>query len=161
MDHVLSDNFDEIEYTVRQDIHTTSARLNSAIDDLRAQITPLQQVWTREAAQAYRGEQTRWEQAATALNEILFSLGNAVRDGADDVAATDRTAANAWGIDASPAQALCGPVGRDTQSARGQFCITVVVGEAATVCADPSLAVRRPPTGPHSSMGQLSSAMPS
>jgi uncharacterized protein YukE len=28
----------------------------------------------------------------------LFSLGNAVRDGADDVAATDRTAANAWGV---------------------------------------------------------------
>ena len=100
MDHVLSYNFDEIEYTVRQDIHATSARLNAALDDLRAQIAPLQQVWTREAAEAYRVEQTRWEQAATALNEILFSLGNAVRDGAEDVAATDRTAANAWG--ASP-----------------------------------------------------------
>jgi WXG100 family type VII secretion target len=97
MDHVLSYNFDEIEYTVRQDIHTTSARLNAALDDLRAQIAPLQQVWTREAAEAYRVEQARWEQAVTALNEILFSLGNAVRDGADDVAATDRTAANAWG----------------------------------------------------------------
>jgi WXG100 family type VII secretion target len=97
MDHVLSYNFDEIEYTVRQDIHTTSARLNAALDDLRVQIAPLQQVWTREAAEAYRVEQTRWEQAVTALNEILFSLGNAVRDGADEVAATDRTAASAWG----------------------------------------------------------------
>jgi WXG100 family type VII secretion target len=97
MDHVLSYNFDEIEYTVRQDIHTTSARLNAALDDLRTQIAPLQQVWTREAAEAYRVEQTRWEQAVTALNEILFSLGNAVRDGADEVAATDRTAASAWG----------------------------------------------------------------
>jgi WXG100 family type VII secretion target len=99
MDHVLSYNFDEIEYTVRQDIHTTSARLNAALDDLRVQIAPLQQVWTREAAEAYRVEQTRWEQAVTALNEILFSLGNAVRDGADEVAATDRTAASAWGSD--------------------------------------------------------------
>ncbi len=98
MDHVLSYNFDEIEYTVRQDIHATSARLNAALDDLRAQIAPLQQVWTREAAEAYRVEQARWEQAVTALNEILFSLGNAVRDGAEDVAATDRTAANAWGV---------------------------------------------------------------
>ena len=94
---ILSYNFDEIEYTVRQEIHTTSARLNSALDDLRMQITPLQQVWTRDAAEAYRVEQARWEQAAGALNEILFSLGNAVRDGSDDVAATDRTAANAWG----------------------------------------------------------------
>jgi len=42
-------------------------------------------------------EQMRWEQAASALNEILFNLGNAVRDGSDEVAATDRSAANAWG----------------------------------------------------------------
>jgi WXG100 family type VII secretion target len=97
MDHVLSYNFDEIEYTVRQEIHTTSARLNAALDELRAQIVPLQEIWTREAAEAYRVEQARWEQAASALNEILFSLGNAVRDGSDDVAATDRSAANAWG----------------------------------------------------------------
>ncbi|VEG44913.1 Esat-6 like protein EsxT [Mycolicibacterium flavescens] len=97
MDHVLSYNFDEIEYTVRQEIHATSARLNGALEELRAQIAPLQQVWTRQAAEAYRLEQARWEQAAGALNEILFSLGNAVRDGADDVAATDRSAAGAWG----------------------------------------------------------------
>jgi WXG100 family type VII secretion target len=97
MEHLLSYNFDEIEYTVRQDIHATSARLNAALEDLRAQIAPLQEVWTRQAAEAYRIEQTRWEQAAGALNDILFRLGNAVRDGSDDVAATDRTAANAWG----------------------------------------------------------------
>ena len=97
MDHLLSYNFDEIEYTVRQEIHTTSARLNAALDELRAQIAPLQEIWTREAAGAYRVEQDRWEQAAGALNEILFSLGNAVRDGSDDVAATDSSAANAWG----------------------------------------------------------------
>jgi len=97
MDHVLSYDFDEIEYTVRQDIHATSARLNGLLDELRSQIAPLQQVWTREAAEAYRVEQTRWEQAAAALNEILVNLGNAVRDGSDEVAATDRSAANAWG----------------------------------------------------------------
>ncbi len=97
MDHVLSYNFDEIEYTVRQEIHGTHARLNAALDELRAQITPLQEVWTRQAAEAYRIEQARWEQATAALNEILFSLGNAVRDGSDDVADTDRRAAHAWG----------------------------------------------------------------
>lgn len=96
MSQILSYDFDEIEYTVRQQIHTTSSRLNAAFDELRAQIAPLQQVWTRQAAEAYQVEQARWQQAATSLNEILFSLGNAVRDGADDVAATDRAAANAW-----------------------------------------------------------------
>jgi WXG100 family type VII secretion target len=97
MDQVLSYNFDEIEFTVRQEIHRTSARFNAALDDLRARVAPLQQIWTREAAEAYRAEQVRWDQAAAALNEILFSLGNAVRDGAEEVAATDRSAATAWG----------------------------------------------------------------
>ena len=43
MENVLSYNFGEIEYTVRQEIHTTSARLNAALDDLRAQVAPLQE----------------------------------------------------------------------------------------------------------------------
>ncbi len=98
MTETLSYDFGEIEYTVRQEIHATSARFNAALEDLRAQIAPLQATWTREAADAYRIEQARWEQSAGALNEILVSLGNAVRDGSDDVADTDRRAANAWGF---------------------------------------------------------------
>ena len=97
MSQTLSYDFGEIEYTVRQEIHSASARFNAALDDLRAQIAPLQATWTREAAEAYRVEQARWEQAAAALNDILVRLGNAVRDGSDDVAATDRSAAHAWG----------------------------------------------------------------
>ncbi|MBS9535871.1 WXG100 family type VII secretion target [Mycobacterium sp. M1] len=94
---VLSYNFDEIEYAVRQEIHATSVRLNGALDALRAQIAPLQQVWTREAAGAYHAEQLRWQHAAAALNRILVDLGAAVRDGAADVADADRRAAGAWG----------------------------------------------------------------
>lgn len=97
MEPVLSYNFDEIEYAVRQEIHNTSARLNAALDELRSHIMPLQEIWTREAAEAYRIEQAKWDQASAALNDILFNLGNAVRDGADDVATTDRSAAGAWG----------------------------------------------------------------
>lgn len=96
MDPVLTYNFDEIEYTVRQQIHSTSAQLNAALADLRSQIAPLQAIWTREAADAYRVEQARWDQAAHALNDILVTLGNAVRDGAGDVAESDVRAAGAW-----------------------------------------------------------------
>lgn len=89
-DPVLSYNFDAIEYSVRQEIHTTAARFNAALQELRSQIAPLQQLWTREAAAAYHAEQLKWHQAASALNEILIDLGNAVRHGADDVAHADR-----------------------------------------------------------------------
>lgn len=97
MEQVLSYNFGEIEHSVRQEIHTTSARLNAALDELRSQIAPLQQLWTREAAAAYQVEQLKWHQATAALNEILVDLGNAVRDGADEVANADRRAAGVWG----------------------------------------------------------------
>ncbi|KKC02901.1 WXG100 family type VII secretion target [Mycobacterium nebraskense] len=97
MESALSYDFGEIEYSVRQEIHTTSARFNAALEELRAQIAPLQQLWTREAAAAYQVEQQKWHQAATALNEILVDLGDAVRDGAEEVANADRRAAGGWG----------------------------------------------------------------
>jgi WXG100 family type VII secretion target len=96
VDPVLSYNFGEIEYAVRQEIHTTAARFNAALEELRSQIAPLHDLWTREAAGAYRVEQLKWHQAATALNEILVDLGNAVRDGAIEVADADRRAAGVW-----------------------------------------------------------------
>jgi WXG100 family type VII secretion target len=98
MDPVLSYDFNEIECAVRQQIHATSARFNAALDDLRSHIAPLKAIWTREAAEAYLVEQTRWDESAAALNGILWRLGSAVRDGADDIADTDRRAAAAWGF---------------------------------------------------------------
>jgi WXG100 family type VII secretion target len=99
MDPRLSYNFGEIEASVRQEIHSASARFNAALQDLKSQVAPLRELWTREAATAYSVEQVKWHQAANALNEILTDLGNAVRDGADDVAAADRRAAGVWARD--------------------------------------------------------------
>jgi WXG100 family type VII secretion target len=96
MDPRLSYNFDEIEASVRREIHSASTTLNAALQELKSNVSPLQELWTREAANAYGVEQIKWHQAATALNEILVDLGNAVRDGADDVAAADHRAASVW-----------------------------------------------------------------
>jgi WXG100 family type VII secretion target len=96
MDPQLAYNFDEIECSVRQEIHATSARFNAALQELKSHVAQLQELWTREAATAYGIEQLRWHQAATALNEILVDLGNAVRVGAEDVAAADHRAAGVW-----------------------------------------------------------------
>lgn len=96
IDQHLSYNFDEIETSVRQEIHAASSRFNAALQDLKSHVAPLHELWTREAATAYAVEQLKWHQAAHALNEILTDLGNAVRDGADDVAAADHRAAGVW-----------------------------------------------------------------
>jgi WXG100 family type VII secretion target len=96
MDQLLSYNFDEIECSVRQEIHNTSARFNIVLEELKSKVAPLQDLWTREAAAAYGAEQLKWHQAAAALNDILVDLGNAVRHGAEDVAAADHRAAGIW-----------------------------------------------------------------
>ena len=96
MDPRLSYNFDEIEASVRREIHSASTTLNAALQELKSNVSPLQELWTREAANAYGVEQIKWHQAATALHEILVDLGNAVRVGADDVAAADHRAAGVW-----------------------------------------------------------------
>lgn len=97
MDPILSYDFAEIEAAVLADINSTSVRLRATLDDLSRQVAPLQQVWTRDAAAAYQSEQARWEQAASALHDILVRLGTAVRDGAAEVAEADRRAAGMWG----------------------------------------------------------------
>lgn len=97
MDDVLCYRFDEIDNVVRRDIHATSVRLNTALQELRSAVAPLLQVWTRDAATAYQIEQRRWHGAAAALNDILVALGTAVGDGATDLAQADRRAAGSWG----------------------------------------------------------------
>lgn len=97
MDPILSYDFAEIDATVLADIQGTSARLGAALDDLSRQIAPLHDVWTRDSAASYQAEQARWQQAASALRDILVRLGTAVRDGAADVADADRRAAGMWG----------------------------------------------------------------
>lgn len=97
MDQNLAYQFDEIEYSIHQEIHTTATRLHAALEELRSQIAPLHDAWTREAGEAFRVEQLKWHRAAGALTEILAGLGNAVRDGAADIAGADHHAAAAWG----------------------------------------------------------------
>ncbi len=64
----ISYDFNEIDLAVRQEIQTTATRLNAALDDLTARIAPLQQVWTREAAQAYLVQQEVAKLAKTAID---------------------------------------------------------------------------------------------
>ncbi len=89
-------DFDEIEAAVRCQIQTTAARFNAVLAELRHQIAPLQQGWTRQAGDAYRAEQARWDRAAAALNQILHDLAAAVAHGAAGVADADHRAALVW-----------------------------------------------------------------
>ena len=112
MDPVLSYDFSAIEHTIRQEIHSTSARFNAALDDLRAQIAPLQAVWTREAAEAYRVEQARWDRVGRGAQrdpgQARQRRARRIRRGRRDRPSRRRGV----GVLAAGTQTLCGPKGR-------------------------------------------------
>lgn len=109
MDPMLSYDFAEIEHTIRRQIHLTSARFNAALDDLRTQIAPLQQTWTRMRPTRTASSRTAGSVRGRAQRHPVQS-GTAVRDGADDVAATDRTGRQRLGRPEQPRYcSLCGP----------------------------------------------------
>ena len=122
MDPTLSYDFAEIEYTVRQEIHSTSARLNAALDDLRTQIAPLQATWTREAAEAYRVEQARWEQAAGALNDILVQPGQRGTRRLRRRRGHRPQRRQRLGRLSTPHQRLCGPREEGSPTGAAQYC---------------------------------------
>ena len=92
----MSYDFNRIEVMVRQDIHATSTRFNAALEELAERIKPLQQIWTRESAAAYRNQQMNWNNSASALNGILTRLAAAVGSGAAAVADADRRSSRLW-----------------------------------------------------------------
>lgn len=96
MSDVISYDFGSIETMVRGEIYSTATRLNRLLADLKKQIAPLQSVWTADAALAYQDQQTKWNQSAAALNEILTRLGGAVGAGTTGVADADAAAAKCW-----------------------------------------------------------------
>src|ERR1700727_603159 len=75
MDPRLSYNFDEIESSVRQEIHTASARLNVALQELKANVAPLQEIGTREAPEDSARSRCEGETGGTAQ----FTSENAMR----------------------------------------------------------------------------------
>lgn len=96
MDDAISYDFAAIEAQVGHEIRLTSARLNTALGDLRNRIAPLRASWTAETATAFGVEADRWDRAAAALNAILDRLAGAVAEGAQTVAAADRAEARRW-----------------------------------------------------------------
>jgi 6 kDa early secretory antigenic target len=91
-DGVLLVNFGALRQA-GQDIEKALANMTNQLSQLEQDAGPLVATWSGQAQQAYLERQTRWQNAAADLSEILRSIRNAVDDSALDYQDTERKAA--------------------------------------------------------------------
>lgn len=78
------------------DIRSTSARINTVLEDLKRQLEPMVATWEGDSAEAYQEAQQKWDTAAAELNTILDTIGNTVNEGNDRMSDVNRRAASTW-----------------------------------------------------------------
>ncbi|MDO4686190.1 MAG: WXG100 family type VII secretion target [Corynebacterium sp.] len=78
------------------DIRSTSARINTVLEDLKRQLEPMVATWEGDSAEAYQEAQQKWDTAAAELNTILDTIGNTVDEGNGRMSDVNRRAASTW-----------------------------------------------------------------
>ncbi|AKP08079.1 ESAT-6-like protein [Corynebacterium pseudotuberculosis] len=79
------------------DIQSTSVRISSLLEELKAGIRPMVSTWEGDSALAYQEAQAQWDQAAYELNTILSTISQTVRAGNERMSEINRVAAASWG----------------------------------------------------------------
>ncbi|MDO5077056.1 WXG100 family type VII secretion target [Corynebacterium sp.] len=96
MYNTIKYSFGEIQ-NAAADIQTTSASIDTILNDLKRQLEPMVETWEGESALAYQAAQAQWDNAAAELNSILATIASAVSEGNDRMGDVNRRAAASWG----------------------------------------------------------------
>jgi early secretory antigenic target protein ESAT-6 len=78
------------------DIASSASKIQGALDQLKRDLAPLVNNWTGEASTLYQQHQGKWDQAAADLQQVLASIGAAVRTANEDYRDGERNNANVW-----------------------------------------------------------------
>jgi len=71
-------------------IASTSQKVSAELDDLRQFVTRLTSAWDGAARDAYHAQQSKLDQAAAELNQVLAQIGTAVGTACDSYQAAER-----------------------------------------------------------------------
>lgn len=75
----------------QSNIASTSQKVSAELDDLRAFVARLTAAWDGAARDAYQVQQTKLDQAAAELNQVLAQIGTAVGTANDSYQAAERS----------------------------------------------------------------------
>ena len=79
-----------------QTIQSASNNLNSKLDDLKSQLTPIASTWTGSAADNYQVQQKAWDSAQQDLNAVLKAIGGAVEAAHEAYQQTETANTQSW-----------------------------------------------------------------
>jgi early secretory antigenic target protein ESAT-6 len=71
-------------------IASTSQKVAAELDDLRQFVARLTSAWDGAAREAYQQQQTKLDQAAAELNQVLAQIGTAVGTACESYTAAER-----------------------------------------------------------------------
>ncbi|MEU4447318.1 WXG100 family type VII secretion target [Actinosynnema sp. NPDC050801] len=79
------------------DITGQAGKVDSELDNLKSRLQPVIAQWEGGASAAYQDAQTRWDQAAAGLQQVLAQIGSAVASATEAYQAAERKNEGRWG----------------------------------------------------------------
>lgn len=97
----MSDGFVKVDFgqvaALAEQITSQSNKIESELDQLRQQISQLDQIWEGAASAGYQQTKAQWFQAADDLRTTLARIGAAVHAASDSYSSTEASNAKLWG----------------------------------------------------------------
>ena len=91
-----------VDFKVLEDVESAIRTLVSEIDDIRAtlhdKILPITRQWTGEAAEGFRRDYEKWQQAAADVNRDLAELHKMIVNAHNNHASAVRTNVRIWRV---------------------------------------------------------------
>ena len=79
------------------DTDSIAAQIAQQLSDLKAYLAPLVASWSGEASADFQALQSKWDQSAEDLNQILRQISQSLRTAGDNYQDTERKNASIWG----------------------------------------------------------------
>lgn len=95
-DQQISVDFGHLE-GLAGDISSQASTLQSTLEGLKARLAPAIAQWDGGTSDAYQQVQRNWDEAAEGLQQVLASIGAAVRSAGEAFQAGERQNASRWG----------------------------------------------------------------
>ena len=82
--------------TAAADADAIAGRIDATLDQLKAYLAPMMDVWSGAASTDYQALQARWDTSAADLNLVLHQIAIALRTANENYTGTESKAATMW-----------------------------------------------------------------